>query len=588
MGKTASIIDVLGCRFDLSPVPTLFVAPTESAMKRQLEPRIADLLDDTTLRSKVARGKKLTKLRKIISGVVLRLAYGGSSQELKSDSFGLCITDEADELMGNVKGQGNPIRLIDRRGDTYPGAFVHYVTSTPSEGPSDVEVDPESGLAFWAEVDPNEIASTIWRLWQSGTRYHWAWPCPHCGEYFIPRFAVLKWDKPTLADGREGKSDPVLAQKTAHLKCPRCSEKIFDDSKDDMNARGVYVAPGQRVTPDGEVLGQPPDTWTLSYWVSGLASPFVSWADRAAQYVDAVRSGDPDEIRAVINGSFGELFAPGSGEVPEWRELERLKDPKRPYLLGQVPGWVRALTLACDVQKDRLIWGIRGWGPRATSCLITLGELWGNTAEEDVWEDLEQVLLDDYEGYRIRLALVDSGFRPGNPKLVPENRVYSFCQRHRSVCHPTKGRDTLAGRPLVANKIEAKVNWRGKLEMVGLDLFHVDTDHFKRTVHERLRWPIDEPGAFVLPDDVPDYYLQQLVSEARVRKPGGRPTWVQRSKENHFFDVEAMQAAAGWHLGAQRIPDSQREARRRDVPKKEAEKKPRRSMAEWSAMLNKK
>lgn len=588
MGKSEALLDIIGERFDASPVPTIYLGPTRQFLQDQWEPRVADLLNDTpALRDKVSRGKKWKTLRKLISGVPLRLAHGGSSTAMKSDPFGLALTDEADELMANVKGAGDPIRLIDRRGDTYAD-FVHAIVSTPSEGPSDVEIDAESGLEFWAEIDGEEIASTIWRLWQSGTRYHWAWPCPHCEEYFIPRFKCLAWEKPKGEDGRELKSDPAFALRTAHLICPRCGCEIFDESKEDMNARGVYVAPGQSVTPEGRVVGPAPDSWTVSYWVSGLASPFKSWGERAAEYVEAVRSGDQDEVQAVVNGSMGELYAPGAGDVPEWRELERLKDPEQPYRLGEVPAWVRYVTLAADVQKDRLIYSIRGWGARATSCLVQIGELWGNTADEGVWEDLEEIILDRYDGHPIRLALIDSGFRPGNPKQVPENRVYSFCQRHQRICRPTKGRDTLAGRPIRPAQIEAKVNWRGKLETIGIELFHVDTDYFKRSVHERLRWPIDQPGAFFLPDDVPEYYLQQLVSEARVKKPGGRPVWVQRSKENHFFDIEAMHAAAGWFLGAQRIPDDKRETARHRELEEAGLTAPRKkkSMAEYAAALN--
>lgn len=579
MGKSDSMLDIIGERMDTAPVPTLYLGPTKQFITEQWEPRITDLLSEApSLKAKMGRGKRMTKTRKVISGVPLRLAHGGSSVAIKSDPFGLALTDEADELLANVKGSGDPISQVDRRGDTYAD-FVHAITSTPTEGPTEVEVDPESGLEFWAEVDPQEIASTIWRLWQAGTRYHWAWPCPHCGEYFIPRFKCLGWDKPKDEKGRELRSDPAMAARTAHLVCPTNGCIIEDDSKADMNARGVYVAPGQHIEPDGTVVGNPPDSWTISFWVSGLASPFKSWGERAAEYVEAVRSGAPAEIQSVVNGGFGELWAPGGGDVPEWRELERLKAP---YLMGAVPPQVRVVTAAVDVHPKRLNYVLRGWAARSESWLIDSGEIFGDTIEDQPWDDLEDVLLNPVDGHAIRLALIDSGFRPGKPTAVPENKVYNFCHKHARFCRPTKGRDTQI-KPIIPSKREIGLTLRGKRASVGMELLLLDTDYFKRQVHEWLRWPVDLPGAFHLPEDVSDDYLKQLVSEARIRKPGGKPAWVKRSKDNHFFDCEAMNAAAAYFLGVQRL---------REIPAEDAAAiaggvvPKRKKMADWSAELN--
>lgn len=594
MGKSDSILDIIGERMDTAPVPILYLGPTKQFITEQWEPRIDELLKNTpVLRAKMGRGRRMSKTRKVVSGVPLRLAHGGSSVAIKSDPFGLGITDEADEMLANVKGSGDPIRQVDRRGDTYAD-FVHAITSTPTEGPSDVEVDPDSGLEFWAELDPQEISSTIWRIWQSGTRYHWSWPCPHCGEYFIPRFKCLGWDKPKDAQGKELRSDPALAAKTAHLVCTANGCVISEDdavsveranmpAKMWMNERGVYVAPGQHVTKDGTVVGEPPESWTLSYWASGLASPFKTWGERAAEYVEAVRSGEASEIQSVVNGGFGELFAPGGGEVPEWRALEALKAP---YLSGEVPSGVRAVTAGVDVQGSRLIYSVRGWAARSESWLIEAGEIYGQTFEETVWDDLDEVLLKSYDGHSIRLALIDSGFRPGRPDLVPEHRVYQYCQRHSRFARPTKGRDTQV-KPIIPSKREVGVDIRGKRVMIGLELLLLDTDYFKRFVHERLRWPVDEPGAFHLPEDTTDDYLKQLVSEARIKRPGGKPTWVRRSKENHFLDCEAMNAAAGYFLGVQRLrdmPSAERSSSRDDDEQPKPAK--RKTMADYSAALN--
>jgi hypothetical protein len=62
----------------------------------------------------------------------------------------------------------------------------------------------------------------------------------------------------------------------------------------------------------------------------------------------------------------------------------------------------------------------------------------------------------------------------------------------------------------------------------------------------------------MVPRGVDDDYCRQIVSEARIKTPNGKPEWIARSKHNHFLDCEAMQAAVSYMLNAQRtiIPRS--------------------------------
>lgn len=568
-GKTDGYLDIIGERLDTSPVPMIFVGPTKQFLKEQLEPRIDAFLTDTTaLACKMSSSKSQTKTKKVCAGVPIRLAHGGSSTALKSDPFGLALTDEVDELMASVKGQGNPLRLIDKRGETYAD-FVHAAVSTPSIGPSEIERDEESGLEFWAEQDPDQIESTIWRMWQSGTRHHWAWPCPNCNEYFIPRFRNLKWDKPLDDNGRELASDPIFARNTARLQCSVCGLPIDHSHKDRMNARGVPVAPGQSIQPDGTVIGAEPESWTKSLWVSGLASPFVSWGDRAAEFVEAVNTGDPDEIQVCINASFGELYAPGGGEVPSWSKVKELASPH--YVIGQVPSGVKKITVAVDVQKNCLYYTVRGWGVRGTSWLLEYGQLFGETKERYVWEDLEELLSRDFDGIPIKLALIDAGFRPGKKSEVPVHRVYEFCQRNKRIARATKGSSTAMIRPIAATKVDVNVN--GEIFKNEIDHYRLDTDYFKRWVHERLVWEPDQPGAWLLPDDVSEDYCKQMVSEARLKKASGQVKWVQRQKDNHYFDCEAMQAAAGKLENVLQLRENTPVHRISKTPKRQQKKK---------------
>ncbi|MDQ0422300.1 phage terminase large subunit GpA-like protein [Peteryoungia aggregata LMG 23059] len=565
-GKSETLLDIMGERLDTSPVPMIYAGPSRQFLVEQWAPRMEDLMQNTCLVDRCAPKSRQKVTRKLINGVPVRLAHGRSSTALKSDPFGLALTDEADEMMAQLNGQGNPIGLIDARGDSYAD-FVHAITSTPSLGSTDVERDPESGLEFWADSDPEEIQSVIWRLWLTGTKYHWAWPCPHCGEFFIPRFQCLGWDKPVDEHGREMPSSASLAKRTAHLVCTNgCVIKENDPvtvtnsnylAKEWMNEHGVYVAPGQKILPGGIVDGLPPESTTISFWVSGLCSPFVSWGERASRYVEAVRSGDPNAIQSVKNQGFGELYSPGGGAVPEWGEVMDRALPD--YRMREVPEGVRLLTLTADVQKDRIYYTVRGWGAFGTSWLIDADQLYGPTEELDVWNDLAQVVTGTYDGLPIRLALVDSGFRPGKKFLVPEHRVYAFARRFPNLVRATKGSSTTMRKPIVSSKIDVKID--GKEFKQGLELLRLDTDYFKSWVQQRVRWLDDQPGAWHLPEDITEDYCRQIVSEARTRAPGGKVKWVQKARDNHYLDCEAMQGAAQMILNLGKLRDGP--ARRR-------------------------
>lgn len=548
--KTESCLNVIGQRLDQKPVPAIYVGPTKDFVTDQLEPRLMDLLDESeTLSDKVARGKRNKKTRKIIAGVSLRLAWAGSSTQLKSDPAGLVIVDERDGMDANIRGEGDPVELVNARGDTYPD-FRIGVTSTPTEGTVDTKVDEASGLEHWVVGDPEDIASPIWRLWQEGTRYEWAWPCPQCDQFFIPRRSLLRWPK---------SATPTEAKRHAFVECPHCHGVVEEEHKADMNARGVYVAPGQKVSKAGRVTGKPPESSTVSYWVSGLCSPFKTFGDRAEKFVQAELSGETERIKTVTNTGFGELYSLGGGDAPEW---EAVANRREPYGFDEVPAGVVIYTCGVDVQKNRLVYSIRGWGARYESWLVRQGEVWGETSQSGVWSDLEKILSTPIDGTRIRLTLVDAGFRPGNIELVPVHMVYAFARQIPNV-RATKGRDFM-DKPFYAAKVD--VNVRGKVIKEGLDLWHLNTDYFKSWVHGRLEWPEDQPGRFHISADASEDYCRQLVSEARMVKPSGGPTWIRRTRDNHYLDCEALNAAAAHMLPVHLIPDDQERVRESDKP----------------------
>ena len=553
-GKTDTVLDVIGQRLDQRPTPIIYVGPSNEFNRDQFEPRLRRMIDECEgLGDKLVRGRREKKTLKTVAGVRVRLASAASSTSLKSDPAGFAIVDEYDEMLKNIKGQGDPLGLVEARGDTYAD-FCTIITSTPGQGVVETE-EIEAGtdedgipivLEFFAVGDPVEIESPIWRLFQEGTRHHWAWHCPHCGVPFIPMRKHLHW-----APG----STPVQAAKTAFLLCPHNGCIVEDDAqgsvKASMNASGFMIAPGQTIE-ETKAGRNVPENRTYSQWSSGLASPFVSWGERAERLLKAEMSGEEDKRQTAVNANFGEVYSPFvSGDMPDWAALLKHRGDSGP---GDLPTGVLRLVMGVDVQKRGLHFVIRGFGARGSSWLIDNGYLIGDTDEDTVWLDLANLMLTPIQGHHIEKVFVDSGFRPDKPEAGSVHKVYDFCRRYSFMATPCKGRSTMGRAPYTVSKIEVKPD--GRRRPFSMSLVMLDTDFFKSLVHSRIKTPVDTPGAFHLHREADEDYARQLLSEVRIVTPGkSKPEWRQVKRANHFLDCEALAAAAGYSLNVQRIPE---------------------------------
>jgi phage terminase large subunit GpA-like protein len=536
-------MNVQGQRLADDPAPIIYIGPTKSNIEKVIEPRWTKMIRGVpALWDQLAKGKSSSKTLKLIAGVEVRFAWAGSPTELAGQNAAIVEIDELDRMKKNVGGEGSPLEMAEARLESYADG-VSIVTSTPTEGNVDTYTD-EHGLERWAVAEPEEVGSAIWKLFQGGTRHEWAWPCPHCAAYFIPRFRLLVWPKD---------ASPQRAKREARLQCPHCAALIDDTSKVEMNSRGVFVAPGQRVTNDGVIEGEPEENDTASFWVSGLCSPWRSFGDRARSYLEAVRSGDIERIKGVINTRFGELFRVG-GEAPDW---QRVADLRRDYGFDEIPAGVQILSCGVDVQKRSLIWTVRGWAPRYESWLIRHGEFMGETEHDHVWLELARLLLTPINGQRIQMMLIDSGFRPGDKWRRPDNQIYKFCRAHLGLAFPSKGHES-QDKPIKVSAIDITLS--GKTIKEGLQLFHLDSDFFKSWIHSRIDWPEDQPGGWHLARETTDDFCQQIVSEGRVVLPSGRVRWIRTRRANHDLDAEALNTAAAYAMNVHLLTDPQPKA----------------------------
>lgn len=525
MGKTEAIFNYTGYRFDFDPTPAMYVGPTQKQAESISSDRFMKMIRSVpALWDKIAKGRGNKISEKFIAGVRMGFAWAGSATELASHPVGLALLDEYDRMEDT--SEGDPLDLLDARISTYADGTLLAVSTPTIQG-----------------------ASKIDARYQGGTKYCWHWPCPDCKTYFVPQFKLLKWPE---------KASPATARENAFVMCPACGSCITDDKKGWMNEHGVYA----RKTLEGEELNEDAsdlpdqevefaDTGVIvdglywidfgmfhplpgtvgSFWVSGLCSPWRSFGARAEAYVRAVRDGSPGRVQAVINTGFGELFKT-TGDAPEWAAVAALRQQ---YESGVVPKEAQILTCGVDVQKNRLVYAVRGWGPEYESWLVEHGEVWGATDKPEVWQRLGRMVDREWGEHKLARMMVDSGYRA--------NEVYAFCRQHRQIVFPTKGHDTQS-RPYYQAKVEVSI--RGKIVKGGQALWHFDSDYFKSWVHGRIEWPAGEPGAWHLPKDATDDYCQQIVAEGRVLKPSGRPVWVlsRERAQNHYLDAEALNALA--------------------------------------------
>jgi phage terminase large subunit GpA-like protein len=345
----------------------------------------------------------------------------------------------------------------------------------------------------------------------------------------------LQWEKDAL---------PERAKETTFLCCPVNGCAIEETAKEEMNAKGVLIAPGQTIVND-EAVGEHVTNSTFSMWVSGLASPFMSWGERVKEIEEARITGIPGAEKAALN-KLGELYSPQAVNAVSADEVRR--NLVKGWFKGQSPLDVIRLTMGVDIQGNRLVYAVRGWGSGARSWLIDSGEIWGRTNEDKVWAELGDYIMREYGGMVIEKCLVDSGFRPDKPEAGDYHKVYAFSRQFTGLVIPCKG-VARQNVPVIWRDVDAGAV--GKTRVFNLKLLSVDTDYFKTLVVSRLLTTHPQKGSFYLPENIDDDYMKQLASEWRDEEG----VWHKNYQHNHYFDAEVLAAAGGYLIEVHNFPE---------------------------------
>lgn len=515
------------------PCPVMVVQPTIEDARGYSQEEIAPMLRDCPVLTPLAapartRDSGNTILAKRFRGGSLTLVGANSPRGFRRVSRRVLFLDEVDGYPLSAGQEGDPITLAIRRTEYYWDRKIATGSTPTVAGVSRIE-----------------------QLFQGGDQRRYYVPCPHCGEHQVLVFPQFRWPK-----GR-----PELA---VYI-CRVCGSEIEHTHKRAMVEAGEWRAGPHAQFPNDPAPGPFTGHASFHIWAAYSYSPNATWGQLAAEFAEAQRGG-PETLKTFVNTVLGEPWRE-KGEAPEWERLYARRDR---YALGTCPPGVLFLTAGVDVQKDRLVYEVVGWGREKRSWSVDVGVLPGDTADltaKGPWGQLEALLNRTYphaSGVElgIQMLAVDSGAFTQTvyawARTKPMNRVMAV-----------KGFQ--AQRVLVAAPSSVEITVRGRKLKRGYKVWPVGTDVAKTELYgwlslqaptdeERQAGAVDPPGYCRFPEHGEDYFKQltaeQLV-KTRTRKGYVVMTWEPiPGRENHQLDCRNYARAAAAIVGIDRFTPS--------------------------------
>lgn len=389
VGKTEIELNMLGRVIEEEPASVLFVQPSlalaEDFSKRRVSGMIAAC---PTLRERVyeakTRDSNNTILMKNFPGGNVTFAGANSPRELAGRPIRYLFMDEIDGFPKSSGTEGDPIKLAERRTETFRYNRKVVLTSTPTIKNGPIE-----------------------KRYKRGTQEEWHVCCPHCGQYSFIRFEDIRFEQEEYDAGGE------KAKRAVNLRweCAICRRQTKEHAT--KRQPGKWV----KRNPEAEREG------IRSFRLSAFMSPWSDWADIAQNFLDA--KDDPEALRVFYNTMLGQ-----SWEVRDHSGLPEKLHARREYYEAEVPDGPLLLTMGVDTQDNRLEYEIVGWSRDEESWGISRGVIPGRPDEEGVWRELDALLEREWmrrdgRGLRVLATFVDSGGHY-------TEAVYKACDARRS------------------------------------------------------------------------------------------------------------------------------------------------------------
>lgn len=370
------------------PGPILVVLPAEQdcrdLMVGNIEPVFAE---SPTLRAALMSNMndRDTLYSRRFPGGSLKLVSARAPRNLRGHTARILVLDEVDAFEVDVRGEGDPVALAERRTATFANRRI-FMGSTPV----------------------HESTSRILRAYEKSDQRVYECACPACGDRHEIRWKDIHW----LADQPE----------TAHWACPSCGGVVEEAGK------AAFVSGGRWRATRPEVIGH------HGYRMSALISllPNAAWQKLVAEFLEAKKS--PQTLQTFVNVVLGEAWRDDGEEIDDTALASRVE----PIGLDRIPADVLVITAGCDVQDDRVEITTTGWTKSGDALALAHETVWGAPLDADTWAEVDDLLKRHWVHpngglLKIDAAVVDSG-SGGHT-----DAVYAFCR-------PRTGRRVFAGK----------------------------------------------------------------------------------------------------------------------------------------------
>lgn len=528
VGYTKSFCAAIGYFIAHDPCPILVVQPTIDDAQKHSKEDIAPMLRDVpALRGLVAEAKtrssENTILEKAFKGGSLSLVGANSPRGFRRTSRRVVIFDEVDGYPASAGTEGDQIALGIRRTEYYWNRKI-LAGSTPTV----------AGI------------SRIERLFAEGDQRRYEVPCPQCGHRDVLVFQRDQHERGHYLVWPEGRPHE------AHFVCRKNGCVIDEAQKRWIVERGQWVAEHpERFTEHNKHA-------SFHLWAAYSYSPNATWGQLAAEFLAAKRGG-PLTLKTFVNTALGETWQ-DRGEAPEW---ERLMQRREPYRIGSAPWGALFLTAGVDVQKDRLVVEVVGWGRGKVSWSVDYLVLPGDTSDtaRGPWTQLDALLERRFPhaaGVELPIAVlaVDSGYNT--------QQVYGWARRYpMSRVIATKG--VTHASAFLGTPSPVEVSDRGRKLKRGYRVWPVCSGMGKSELYGWLRLEapteVDQPPGFCHFPEYGDEYFRQLTAEQLVpvkdRRGFVRLEWsLIPGRENHVLDCRVLARAAAAVAGLDRFTEA--------------------------------